>query len=390
MSDEKLNFISCLQDALELGSFVKLTLGKRRGGDESLKKLYITLVNLRGNSELSFLYRYDTRDVKKNLSYETGVELISELLGSTFLSGHLFKTDKNIELAYSRKLKPRLSFSKPTFSNVGECEHDKKKSRFIEADSNEYLKSLGVVSINGKVAKKKEAKFRQINKFIEVVDSLIRSSDLLNKDEISVVDMGAGKGYLTFALYDYLVNTLNKKVSVVGVEARIDMVNLCNSIANQVGFHGLSFVEGYINNYELASVDMVIALHACDTATDDALYKAIKADADVIVCSPCCHKELNSQLEVDDLNSELISFGILRERQATMITDTLRAMLLKSQGYKANVFEFISSEHTGKNLMISAIKSLRSYDEIEILDKVDAYKSQWGVKKQHLDELLRS
>lgn len=389
MNDAKIEFMDELEKTIMSNLFVKLTLGKRRGGDEALKNIYITPVALRGRNELSFLYRYATRDETKNLTIDKGLELISEFLGSTFLSGHLFSTDQNIELSYSRKLKPRISKSKPTFTRVGSTDHDKKKSRFIDAETSEYLKALGVVSANGRVAKKKEKKFRQINKFIEVVDALIRSSDLINREHISVVDMGAGKGYLTFALYDYLVNTLNKEVTVVGVESRSEIVDLCNNVSREVEFDKLSFVKGFINDYKIDTVDILIALHACDTATDDAMFQGIKAGAEVIVCSPCCHKQLNPQLSVSDANSELISYGIMRERQATMVTDTMRAMLLKSQGYKTNVFEFISSEHTGKNLMISAVKHSRNPNENEIFAKIDTFKAQWGIKTQHLDKLLR-
>jgi len=134
---------------------------------------------------------------------------------------------------------------------------------------------------------------------------------------------------------------------------------------------------------------MLIALHACDTATDDAMYQGVQAGAEVILCSPCCHKQLSGQLKCGDAMSEIISFGILRERQATIVTDTLRALLLSSEGYKTNVFEFISSEHTGKNLMVSAVKNLMNVDSALVLSQVDQLKERWGVSEQHLDSLLR-
>jgi len=389
MDDTKKKFLELFAQKISCDSFVKLTLGKKRGGDESLKKVYVTPVELRGARELSFLYRYETRDETKNFSLRNGEQVISDLLGDTFMGAHLFATDKNAEISYSRKLKPRMTTSKPTFKSVGHTGHDKQKKRHVKAEGNGYLQALGVVDTNGNIAKKKEKKFRQINKFIEVVDSLIKSSELMNRDEITVVDMGAGKGYLTFALYDYINNTLGKKATVVGLEARPEIVDLCNSIAGDVGFDGLSFEKGYINDYKMDAVDVLIALHACDTATDDAMYQGVLAKAEVIVCSPCCHKQIAPQLTASDANSELISFGIVKERQATIVTDGLRALLLKAQGYKTNVFEFISSEHTGKNIMVSAVKYKGEYNADEVYAQVDQLKKLWGVKSQHLDELLR-
>ena len=389
MDETKVTFLDQFAAKMANDTFVKLTLGKKRGGDELLKKIYVTPVELRGSRELSFLYRYETRDETKNFSFDKGVSIVSDLLGSDFLSAHLFGTDGNVELAYSRKLKARLSSSKPSFKKVGDTGHDKQKKRFIEVNDNAYLRALGVVTADGRIAKKKEKKFRQINKFIEVVDAIIRSSNLTDKDTISVVDMGAGKGYLTFALYDYLVNTLKKKAVVVGVEARAEIVESCNGIAEEVGFEGLSFAKGYINDYKIDKVDVLIALHACDTATDDAMFQGVKAEAEVIVCSPCCHKQIATQLSSKDANSQLISFGILKEQQATLVTDGLRALLLKSQGYKTNVFEFISTEHTGKNIMISAVKNSRDCNKEAVYSDVDQLKVQWGISHQHLDGLLR-
>ncbi len=388
MSDDKQKFINLFLEKIESGSFVKATLGKKRGGDEQLKNIYVTPVNLKAGINLSFLYRYKTRDEVKNFSATEAAEVINSLVGVEFLSCHLFSTDRNVELSYSRKLKSKLHFSKASFQTVGSTDHNKKKNRFVSAENNQYLQLLGVVSSSGQISKKKEKKFRQIDKFIEIIDGIIRSSDLMGREKITVVDMGAGKGYLTFALFDYLKNTLKIEADIVGVEARQDVVDKCNKIAGQVGFAGLSFVKGYISDYEFESADLLIALHACDTATDDSIYKGVLAKSEVIVCAPCCHKEISPQISCENSNSELMGFGILKERQAAIVTDGLRALLLKSQGYKTNVFEFISSEHTAKNIMISAVKSKSPVDVDSINAEIESIKSLWGVKKHHLQSLL--
>ena len=233
-----------------------------------------------------------------------------------------------------------------------------------------------------------EDKYRQINKFIEILDSLLKSIDLSSKSELKIIDMGSGKGYLTFALYDYLNNKLNIPAKVTGVEIRQDLIKKCTDIANILNFKNLFFEEGYINYYEIGEIDGLIALHACNTATDDAIFQGIKANAEFLLLSPCCHKELNPQLSCNSELNNILQYGILRERQAEILTDAIRAMLLESCGYQSNVFEFISSEHTGKNLMISAIKKRQKRKSGAILKDIDRIKKAFGIESQHLEKLL--
>ncbi len=202
--------------------------------------------------------------------------------------------------------------------------------------------------------------------------------------------MGSGKGYLTFALYDYLTATLKKQASVTGVEARQELVDLCNAVARRVGFADLRFEAGSIEEHALPATDVVIALHACDTATDQALFKAIKAQAALVVCAPCCHKELRPQIDcaVPGLGKILRS-GILLERQAELLTDGMRSLLLEAHGYKTKVFEFISTEHTSKNIMIAGVRSQEPIDGAAALHEIETLKKAFGVKHQYLEALLR-
>jgi SAM-dependent methyltransferase len=203
-----------------------------------------------------------------------------------------------------------------------------------------------------------------------------------------VVDMGAGKGYLTFALYDYLAQQQKWAVQVTGVEVRTDLIKQCNQIAASVGFSGLHFEEGYIQDYSLPDTDILIALHACDTATDDAIAKGVAAGAQLIVCAPCCHKQIRKAIKGSDVLHSVLEHGILKERQAEIVTDTIRALLLESKGYKTRVFEFISTEHTGKNLMIVGQKHHRKVDLDFYRKEIEKLKKAFGIEEHYLERLL--
>ncbi|MFC0182914.1 SAM-dependent methyltransferase [Pseudarcicella hirudinis] len=205
--------------------------------------------------------------------------------------------------------------------------------------------------------------------------------------------MGSGKGYLTFALYDYLHNVLKLNTEITGVEYRQDMVDLCNRIAGKSGFNQLNFVQGTIEEFESEHINLLIALHACDTATDDAIYKGIRAGAELIVVAPCCHKQIRREIEKNKAENELnflTKYGIFLERQAEMVTDGIRALILEYFGYKTKVFEFISDAHTPKNVLVVGIKSKERDDKkAGILKKIQETKTYFGIDYHHLERLLK-
>jgi hypothetical protein len=193
-------------------------------------------------------------------------------------------------------------------------------------------------------------------------------------------------------LYDYLTNVLKLETAVRGVEFRPDMVELCNNIAEKTGFKNLNFTEGTIENYDSTDTNILIALHACDTATDDAIYKGITAQADLIVVAPCCHKQIRREIEKNKAKNELdflTKYGIFLERQAEMVTDGIRAMILEYFGYKTKVFQFISDAHTPKNVLVVGIKGKTNpKKQAEILEKLKATKAYFGIDYHHLEKLL--
>ncbi|HZI20499.1 MAG TPA: SAM-dependent methyltransferase [Pyrinomonadaceae bacterium] len=382
-------FLSAFASSLGEGTFVRLTLGKYRGG-EDLRNLYVRPADLKAGRRLSFLYRRRTRDETRNLSPDEGAALVGSLLGSEFLSAHLFTTGADLRLEFNRRREARLTRHAPTFAEApAAAGHARRKRRLIEAEGNVYLRGLGVTDERGAVRPAMGDKFRQINKFVETLADLVSASGLAAAGrEVTIADMGSGKGYLTFAVYDYLTNGLGLAAKVTGVEARPELVELCNRVAAEADFAGLRFVAGEINDYEPGAVDVLIALHACDTATDEALYKGVRGGASLVVTAPCCHKELRPQVRPPAPLRGLLRHGILLEREAESVTDSLRALLLEAAGYRVKVFEFISTEHTRKNTMIAGVRRGGPSDREEALRQFRELKEFYGVSGQRLETLL--
>jgi hypothetical protein len=201
--------------------------------------------------------------------------------------------------------------------------------------------------------------------------------------------MGSGKGYLTFALYDYLRNKFDTKVCITGVEYRQELVDVCNVISGKAAFDNLVFVQGTIEEAPVEDTDILIALHACDTATDEAIFRGISSGASLIVCAPCCHKQIRNEIKLQNPLSQLLKHGILLERQAEIVTDSLRALIMEAYGYKTKVFEFISSEHTSKNVMIIGRKITHSPEKrISVLEHIAQIKAVYGIRRHYLEDLL--
>jgi hypothetical protein len=388
METEKLKFIRYFKESLKNNSFVKITFGKYRGDDPEFQNIYVTKIKISEGERISFKFRYKTKDTVKNYETEAGIGLADEILGKDFLSATLFTTENDYTLDYSKKRIPKLHVKKASFTSAASTEHNKSKSRFVNQYA-EYFQMLGITASDGKIKADKYDKFRQVDKFIEIVDSLYRSSRLTDKDEINILDMGSGKSYMTFALYDYFSNKLHKKVFIKGIEQRDELIKLSNRIANECEFFGLKFETGTIENLKVDKADIVVALHACDTATDDAIIKALQIEAEIIVLAPCCQKYLRKRIVSPEFMKGIIKDGILVERLAVLLTDGLRALMLEYSGYKTKVFEFISSEHTSKNTMITAVKKSSVLNKKEEkLNEVNLIKKEFQLEDFYLDKLL--
>ena len=248
-----------------------------------------------------------------------------------------------------------------------------------------FLVAIGVMTGEGKVRAAMYHKFRQINRFLELVRDIV--PHLPARDPLTIVDFGCGKSYLTFALHHFLKTELGRTVEITGVDRKETVVADCAALAERLACEGLRFVSGEISGFEReTSVDLAISLHACDTATDDALSAAVGWNARVILAVPCCQHEVAPQVAAKEL-APLLKHGILKERFAALATDSLRALWLESQGYKTQIVEFIETEHTPKNLLIRATKSTNSARVVAARAEFDAFRSWLGLRELHLNAL---
>jgi hypothetical protein len=382
-------FIVEFARSLSEETFVKMTLGNYKGADEHLQKLLLRLIETNKGKRLFFLYRYDTRDTAKNHDFTEAAKVLRATLGKDFFSGHLFTTENDYQLDVGRKGKSRLNVAKATFKTKPALGHDREKKRFVNPNAF-YLKALGITTDRGEIRDKQQDKWKQINKFVETLASLFDKSQLKDRTELNIFDMGSGKGYLTFATYDFFKNIRGIDVSVTGVDTKSQLVGLCNDIARASEFENLKFVNGWIGDFDVHSADILIALHACNTATDDAIFKGIRAEADLIVVAPCCHQEIRPQITPPEMLKNVLKHGIMLEREAESITDGLRALLLERSGYQTKLFEFVSTEHTPKNNMIVGTKQKKEPEAEKFAAEVQAIKDFYGIKEQRLEHLLDS
>jgi hypothetical protein len=353
-------FLALLSTAITTGSLVKLTLGKPASppADPTLENLLIRPIALKSGPHLTFVWRHAQRDATKNLLPAEGLNLVTYLLGREFLDAHLFTATHTVQLETKPDGSARVR-AKATASAtaLGPAAHDHAKNYLIPANA-PWLRALGVTNDQGQPRTEQAAKFRQIQKFAELIQTSVAETFPNAETPIHVADMGSGKGYLTFAV----ATLLGAGATVTGREVRPELVDLCNRVARENFLPNLTFSAGVIPAPKIADpeskienpIDVLIALHACDTATDDALAHGIVAGARLLIVSPCCQKEVRPQLVLPPVLADALRHGIFQERQAEFVTDALRALLLEWAGYKTKVFEFISTEHTAKNLLIVA------------------------------------
>ncbi len=268
--------------------------------------------------------------------------------------------DKNVTILTNKKGTVTIREKKAAARDCGqeqECsfEHNRGKNHILkDGETVDFLTALGVQTPEGRVVKSKYHKFKQINRYLEFIEDILPA--LQNEDTIRIVDFGCGKSYLTFALYYYLKIIQNKNIDIIGLDLKTDVIDDCNALKDKLGYQGLRFIKGDIKDYENGDkIDMVVSLHACDTATDYAIAKAVSWGAKVIMAVPCCQHELNKQIVCEPLQ-EILKYGIVKERISALITDAYRADCLEKMGYETQILEFIDLEHTPKNLLIRAVR----------------------------------
>lgn len=388
LSVQEQQFLDTFQQAIETDQFDRLILSQYKGELEQLEKMTLRVIWLNEQKVLSCLYRYKTQDVTKNYPLTEALSQVTELLACC-KQANLITTAEELQLKKNKK-KVMLTRSKTqpvVKSKTAEQGHDRVKQRYVDQDS-VFLQHLGITDQQGQVIPSMARKWKQINKFVEIFSNAL-SQIKASQEGLRVVDFGSGKGYLTCALYDYMQKH-GQTPWVTGVELNPKMVEFCQKVAEQSQFNQLDFFQGDVRTYEPEHLDVMIALHACDVATDFAIHTGIRLNAQIIMCAPCCHKELRPQLQAPKVLSPMLQFGIHTGQQAEMLTDTIRALLLKAYGYETKVFEFVALEHTSKNKMILAVKRKDDQEpDQDVLNQIQALKEMYGIQKHSLELLLK-
>ena len=337
----------------------KLIISKPKQKDNKYKKIVIEK-----KSDYYQIAKYTEKQVfHENVKADALASRCTELTFEHFLQVNAWTVSWEYYILISKKGNASLKRKKiqgaavaveKNRSNGVSLEHNRSKNYILEEGTPiPPLVDMGVFTKEGKVVRTMYDKFKQINRFIEMIDDAIKTS---SDTELNVIDFGCGKSYLTFILYYYLTEIKKIKANIIGLDLKAEVIKHCNEVAKKYGYDGLHFELGDINGYQTPfDVDMVITLHACDTATDFALYNAITWNARMIFSVPCCQHELNSQIQTDHLKA-LTDYGIIKERFSALATDAIRGKLLEYCGYKTQLLEFIDFAHTPKNILIRAIK----------------------------------
>lgn len=312
----------------------------------------------------------------RNLTKEEMMAYVSEQLSGSFRQAELVSALGSGTVLVSKKgtmtVKMKKTAQAKILSDPVVLSHNRQKRYVLqEGIPVPFLVDLGVMTEEGKIVRTRYDKFRQINRFLEFIEDILPKLD--KSRETSIIDFGCGKSYLTFAMYYYLHVLKGYPIRVVGLDLKQDVINRCNQLAKRYGYDKLNFYHGDIADYEgVDHVDMVVTLHACDTATDYALEKAVRWGASVILSVPCCQHELNKQMK-NELLEPILQYGLIKERMAALYTDAMRAEILENQGYRTQILEFIDMEHTPKNILIRAVKDGKRKDNQKELEKMKEF-----------------
>lgn len=356
---------------IEIKSIIKGTISNPRNNSKYIKG-YIRPVEIKENSMMQIELFTKTQSFAHNYNYDEFSEIINTIMLDSFFQLNIITNEYNYSFKYTKKnhlLSNKIKNKEiKTLLNVS---HNKQK-KYILNDGNIIppLVDLGVMTQDGKIVPSYYDKYRQINRFLEIIDDTIKD---FKEQELNIIDFGCGKSYLTFIVYYYLVNIKKIKTNIIGLDLKADVIKKCNEIAKNYGYNSLNFEIGDISLYKPHfRVDLIITLHACDVATDYAMYHAIKLHSKYLLSVPCCQHEINNQIKKS--SSFLASYGIVKERMSALLTDTIRAKLLEYSGYNVDILEFVDFDTSPKNLLVRAKytgnSNAKALDEVnQILDE---------------------
>ena len=381
MKIELNNAVAQLDQRIKSEHFVRAVLsGRRRNMQTEYERIDIKPVLIKEEIKWQIISSDGKKDITKNVEIDFN---FTELLISGYANLQVDTQSESYQVRISKKDEALVSVSKVKLSR--DLSHDRQKQRML-AESNQVFKALDMSDLLGRIKPSKMDKYKQVDEFLRLISQTL-DSDLLKQDEISVVDLGCGHAYLTFAVGEFLKDKY-KKVSILGVDERDESKEHNEKVALKLKVEA-KFIAAKIADTPNQRVDIAIALHACDTATDDAIYWAVKNNAKVIMAAPCCMHDLQTQVtQAPEPWGLLTKYGLVSERLIDLITDSLRAQILKLLGYRVDIVEFIGGEHTARNILIRAVKTNQSASDID-KDRYQQMLTQWQIKP-YLAKLLDS
>lgn len=334
---------------------VDMVISGARGGGDFIK-IKVRPVMIRDSLYFQVSRYTDKQVFHENMTAENALETLSGWILHDFRQAQIRMQNEMVTVLVSKKGKATVKSKKAACIETQNLEHNRKKQYIIEEGTAvPFMIDLGVMTESGKIIRTRYDKYRQINRFLEFIEDIL--PELPTDRTVHIIDFGCGKSYLTFAMYYYLKVLKHYDIRITGLDLKQKVIEDCQALADRYGYDGLQFLCGDIADYNgTDEVDMVVTLHACDTATDYALYKAVKWHASVILSVPCCQHELNRKMQCETL-SGAFQYGLIKERTAALMTDAMRGQLLEMKGYKTQLLEFIDMEHTPKNILIRGVKS---------------------------------
>lgn len=380
-------FVGHVVAALHTDTLVRLLLSAPVDRTAAVQRIIARLVQIKNQPKLSLTLREAKRDTTENIAVEAASGWLTQQLLGRFRSALLETTEARWQLTLSPKGKARLVAHKQDTQPTTSRSHDHAKPHLLDESAQPWLIALGLCDESGRVRASMAGKYRQLERYLEILGHLVKQCGWTASTSVSLADMGCGKGYLTFGAWHLLNRTLGLGATVTGVEARPDLADKTNAIARVIRADSLHFVAGDIASVQFGSLDGLIALHACNTATDDALAKGVRLGAKLILVSPCCHQELRPQLGHPAPLAPLLAHGILEERFSEWLTDGLRALRLQAAGYDTKVIEFVASEHTARNLLIAGVRQDRPANLDAINHQITALKEFFQIAHLASDKI---
>lgn len=387
MSQSKVisEFAEELQASIEKDEFVKLSLQKRKNKGQDLQSIDVKALEGKENSQLQFIYHYKAKDTTETLGVEESVRMVTTILGANFLECSLYTNKRDVLVKFNKKQVPKMQSFKPTYPDDSQGESRAETKPEIDTKDNVYLTSLGIVDQREEIIKNMKDYYNAMNDFVGIFHELLQHISL--EDEIRILDISKGQGHFAFAIYDYILNFLDKQANYTVYEEDANLVKYYNNIAEKANFMRLNYVQGGAANADFSDKHIVLAMFSADEDTDVMIHRALKGGASLVLTAPYKDSNLTKQLEGNVKVGEFYKFDILRNKQANVLSNGIRSLLLEAQGFKTDIREFLNPDFPQNDLLLSAYRN-NSTDKKDVAEQLERIKSYFSIKQHYLEKLL--